>query len=68
MSEGPLKLYLRLYRPKKELLDSIIGRRPDMLPDAGPRSQLGWVVRADSSSVFSSSSAAYAAGVRYPSP
>jgi hypothetical protein len=27
MSEGPLKLYLRLYRPKKELLDSIIGRR-----------------------------------------
>jgi len=27
MSEGPLKLCLRLYRPKKELLDSIIGRR-----------------------------------------
>jgi hypothetical protein len=30
----------------------------DLLPDAGPRSQLGWVVRADSSSVFSSNSAA----------
>ena len=27
MSEGPFKLYLRLYRPKKELLDSTIGRR-----------------------------------------
>jgi hypothetical protein len=27
MSEGPLNLYLWLYRPKKELLDSMIGRR-----------------------------------------
>jgi hypothetical protein len=27
MSEGPSKLYLRLYKPKKQLLDSTIGRR-----------------------------------------
>ena len=27
MSGDPFKLYLRLYRPKKELLDSTIGRR-----------------------------------------